>query len=754
MQEPAKSNPRTGLIPWTLALLGPLILLGPMLAQGRVLFWGTPLLQFYPWHSFALETIRNGYVPLWNPLLGMGAPLLANHQSALLYPPNWLLLLIEPAWGRGFLLLLHLLWTAAGMVVLARKLGAGSLGQVVAAQAWSLSTFLVSRGGFFSLTAAAAWIPWVLLLSVRLAERVSEGWRGRLTIRSVVLLGVAISLQALAGHAQITWYGLILGVGLSLLWVRGTTGLLRVVGGWAAALALAFALSAAQLLPTIEYLLQSSRAGGLDAEAALTYSFWPWRTLGILLPGLFGSPVVGDFWGYGNYWEDALYLGVLPLLMAATAVLGLRKLEGTRRTALFLAGAAGLAFLLGLGSNTPLYAWLYRNVPTFAMFNAPSRWNVVTALCLALIAGIGVGLWTPPSPRGRYWKRLALAGAVAMVAVSVAVRQAGLDLQPSLPRSFVGLGILLAAAALLQLRWPTQVSPGWWALVAAVVGADMLAANAGILPTTSVDLYRTSTDLKRSVGDGHRLYMPAALEYEVKFERTHRFDTFNPGLVWLDVREAGLPNTSMIEALPSANNFDPLLSASYVEWMNMVEATGLQPALLRLADIGWLGRSDLDSPPWVTYRAIEGAARVRVIPEAQWVETRSQALDLLRAGTIDVDSVVLLEVGHDRTAASGGPGQAEIAAVNDPNVVHVRARAADGGWLLLSDAFYPGWRATVDGEPTTLYRADGLFRALWVPPGDHEIIFVYRPWTFAFGMVLSAVTWSLVLAFGLRWRFD
>ncbi|HET7010735.1 MAG TPA: hypothetical protein VFI11_08175, partial [Anaerolineales bacterium] len=124
-------------IVWGLALAGPLLLLGPMLVRGEVLFWGTPLLQFYPWHSFAVEAIRQGHVPLWNPYVGMGAPLLANLQSALLYPPNWLLLLIEPARGHGFLVLLHLLWTAAGTVLLTRRLGVGALGQVVAAQAWS-----------------------------------------------------------------------------------------------------------------------------------------------------------------------------------------------------------------------------------------------------------------------------------------------------------------------------------------------------------------------------------------------------------------------------------------------------------------------------------------------------------------------------------------------------------------------------------------------------------------------------------------
>ncbi len=81
-------------LPWVLVILGPFLLFGRMLIRGEVLFWGTPLLQFVPWRQFAFQTLRQGYLPLWNPLLGMGAPLMANYQTALLYPPNFLILLI------------------------------------------------------------------------------------------------------------------------------------------------------------------------------------------------------------------------------------------------------------------------------------------------------------------------------------------------------------------------------------------------------------------------------------------------------------------------------------------------------------------------------------------------------------------------------------------------------------------------------------------------------------------------------------
>jgi len=83
---------------------------------------------------------------------------------------------------------------------------------------------------------------------------------------------------------------------------------------------LASLISAVQLIPTFEYLQQSQRASAVEAEAAMTYSFWSWHFLTFLSPGLFGSPALGNYWGYGNYWEDAVYIGVLPFIIALSTI--------------------------------------------------------------------------------------------------------------------------------------------------------------------------------------------------------------------------------------------------------------------------------------------------------------------------------------------------------------------------------------------------------------------------------------------------
>lgn len=754
---PKSVEGRTPWLTWAMALAGPLVLLGPMVAQGQVLFWGTPMLQFVPWHAFAADVARHGALPLWNPYLGAGAPLLANHQSALLYPPNWLLLFVDPAWGHGLLLLLHILWTAVGMLLLARTMGAGPLGQMIAAQAWSLSTFLVSRSSFLSLSAAAAWIPWVLLAAYHLGREASRGLRRRETLRAVLAFAVALAFQLLAGHAQTTWYGLVLAaVVLSMAAEGGRRGWLRGAAGWAAGVALAMALSAAQLLPTAEYLLQSSRASGLDAASAMTYSFWPWRSLGLLLPDLFGNPAAGDFWGYGNYWEDALYVGILPTLMAITVIVGLRRLDpDRRRRVIWLLASAGGAFVLSLGSNTPILPWLYRWVPTFNLFNAPARWNVVTTICLSLLAGLGADLWSTASPRGRYWKHLAVAGGFAVAAVGWGAKALPLPLQPSIPRAFLLLGVWMMLASLVQLRWPEVPDRRWWALVGLVVAADLYAADVGLVPITSPRLYTDSTELRDRVDDGHRLYMPAAIEYDVKFERSHRFDTFDPGIEWMNVREAGLPNTTMLDSLPTFNNFDPLLAADFADWVDLLEKSSesRQQSLLALADVGWLAEQAPDSPAWVEYRPVEGAARVRIVPTALRVDGPMEALAALASDDFDPASVVLIEgPGSTSTLPAGGDGSADVSSGDDPNSVTVQAEAEEGGWLLLSDAWFPGWAATVDGDPVALYRADGLFRAVWVPPGEHVARFDYRPLSFLVGLLVAAGSWIFVLLLVARRR--
>lgn len=743
---------REHLLPWVSIVVGPVLLLGPALVRGEVLFWGTPLLQFVPWREFALDVLRQGHLPLWNPLLGMGAPLVANYQSALFYPPNWLLGLLGVAEGQGWLVLLHWVWAGAGMVVLTRRLGICPFGQSVAGLAWGLSSALVARAGFLSINAAAAWIPWI----VAACDRGAGEGRDRLALPSVVLLALCLGLQWLAGHAQTSWYTLV----LAFFWsgwrgarLRGWVGAGRALGALALAAGMALALAAVQLVPTVEYLIHSARSSGLEEAYALSYSMWPWRILGLLLPGLFGSPVQHDYWGYANFWEDALYIGVIPFLLSVVAIVrGMRGLDRWKGEARLLTAVALGSLLLALGKNTPIFVFLFRHVPGFDLFQAPTRWNLLFVFSLGLLAGLGAESWTALAGRALYWSRLGTAGAAALGLSAWLLGPRLIQVEPSFIRAFSVAGVWLFMAGVLALARRPQPGVLWMSAVSACVVADLVWANWGLNPTTSRDLYQEQSTLARLLPNDHRLHLPGAISRRLTFDRLFRFDTFDPGVDWRLARDWGLPDSTMLDGLRSADNFDPLLPARYVDWMDRLEAApeAIRDRLLVLMDVGWVGRLEGER---VVYVEREGAARVRLYSRAMAVEDGEHALQMVLAPDFDPERTLVVENGGEEIEHLVGAAAAVLELEDlSPNHVRVQVQAPGGAWLLLADSWYPGWQAKVDGETTPIYRADYLFRAVWVPPGEHEVRFEYVPRSFWLGALCSALGGVAVLATVRRWR--
>ncbi len=165
--------------PWWVFLpiiAAPVLLFLPALWPGRSLFWGITSIQFIPWHWEALRSLQAGEIPLWNTLNGMGAPLAANYQSALFYPPTWLTLLAGwlgglqgMSWSHGLLIVLHLIWAGWGMKKLTEFLGLSPIPQVICGLSYSLCGYLVARGSFLTMVQAASWIPWILYAASQFA---------------------------------------------------------------------------------------------------------------------------------------------------------------------------------------------------------------------------------------------------------------------------------------------------------------------------------------------------------------------------------------------------------------------------------------------------------------------------------------------------------------------------------------------------------------------------------------------------------
>jgi len=843
--------------------IAPFVLLAPVYLTGNALFWGTPLLQFVPWWKTAWDALLAGHLPLWNPLVGMGAPLLANYQSALLYPFTWVYFIFYllggvrlMAWGQALLLALHLALAALGTARLVRRLGMGVPAQVIAGLAYGLSGYLVSRAWFLSINAATAWRPWVLFALTSFVDALQPSAAvpapgaasrrvGPSARRAFVALAGFLALQLLSGHAQTTWYTLVL-AGLWALffgWSASTAqppaarlrfcG--RILAGLALAGMLAGGLAAAQLLPTAEYLAQSQRSSAVAYDYAMNYSFWPWYLLALFAPGIFGSPVSGDFWGYANYWENALYVGVLPLFLALSTLRAALSRKAPPRPAPVAADAAptaGLllvsrpafvrflwlvivvAFLFALGSFTPLYPWLYRHVPTFSLFQAPARWLLWVEIALALLAAIGVDAWRRPRHAGLYWTRLSAAGAFA-VALGAGLGWLLLgEVSPSFVRAialfgFWGLGVALlslyappaaesddagsdnlpgqpgpiarglgrffpargrprppnAPRSREGLRATRPYSPGAWQLAVGLwLALDLLAAGWGLNPGGSLALYDPSpaAEQARLQAQGGRVFIPAALEQWLKYTRFLRFDTFDPGESWRNFRGLHLPAANLLDNLATANQFDPLTPAHYAGWLEMLAEAppAVYPQLIDLMNVGLVETLARHAPNGVRFTSLSPGGRVRFAPCAVWVPSEQAARALMLSGAPDFARQVGL-LGHGEPApcppAASTSAGFTVAALDEssPNRLGFTVTTTVPGWVWVADVDYPGWGAQVDGQEADILCANYAFRAVYVAaPGEHQILFVYRPVSFYAGVLISLASLLIFLVLVVKKAVD
>jgi hypothetical protein len=835
-------------------VLIPLLLFWRLVFAGEVLYWGLPLYQFYPWHTLVVEAIQAGHLPLWTDLMGNGTPLLANHQSATFYPLNLIYFVMPVERAMGYSVVLHLIMAGIFAYAWGQTIGLSRLGAIVIGVSFMSSGFFVSRTQFITIINSATWLPLLFLLADRLARR--------RTLTDAVWLGMALALQFLAGHAQLWFYSLwaVIAYGLAraraMRWRRFEEknpasagqqasdqkgGLLYVLSRWrstvrtrrpvvvllACAVVIALCLSAIQLLPTAELALHSQRAGGLDPMEAMTYSFWPWRLLTLAIPGLFGSPATGDYWGYATYWEDTGYVGVLPLLLALSAAWGWgwRQLSALTQFRFpftnqksrearpseprprvislrhedflipFFTLLSLVSLILAMGYNTPIYPLIFKYVPGFGTFRAPARFLLFYTLGVSTLAGIGADRFRL-TYRTQYVARLTAAGAGATLAISLAAWQINdqidLAIKPTFAPSIARFALWLGLSVILLLlrgREPNDTDPRvarsplplgiWRGLTVSLIAIDLVLFAAPLTPTIDPALYRTTTNAERfllSRTDENRLFATYDYDHNTKFNGYLDFSKWGSSDLahWLAFRETLVPNLNVFSHTASANNDDPLVVGRWHELMDAVRTADwpTRLRLLRMMNVGYVlaenpspGLAPLPAVPHL-YRLAEPLPRAWLVSQARIVPTPDALLSELLNPAFDPTTEVLLEEPEHPysllpapyfllpTSYSPVPTRGLLPPVSTSLHEGWNSRTIDlvmpqPGYLVLAYTYYPGWRATVDGQPAEILRANYVLMALPLEPGRHRVILRYQPFSWKLGALVSGMAVLLVIGMAM-----
>ncbi|HWQ03857.1 MAG TPA: YfhO family protein [Longilinea sp.] len=727
-------------------------------------------MQFIPWRFLAWEQITSGIWPFWNPLNGMGAPLLANYQLALYYPPGWLLYILQTiggapwmAWGFTLLLAAHLSWAGYGTAKLVKQFGLNELAQVVAGLAFSMSGFLVARAGFISIIWSAAWLPWLVLC-------VESFSRETVQSRKLGLMGwlaLCSGMQLLSGHAQITWYSFIL-LGFWALvagwnrrgWRSAVTTIVVSIAG----ILLGACLAAVQLIPTFELLQQSQRASSVNFELAMVYSFWPWRILTLIAPNFFGNPAFGDYWGYASFWEDAIYIGLLPSIMAFSTLefLKRRNLEisigeqQNQNRIYLLWGLSIIGTLFALGKNTPIFPFFYRSIPTFDMFQAPARYMLWLVFSLSLLSGFGIQSLARPVGKAIPRFRKAIFALFTGIAATAAAYFILPGVEPSFVYSLIIAAVFSILILMLLLNKPadstTKNQDRWNWLVAMLVGSDLLWAGWGQNPSAPMQFYKVNINNVGQTQDASqgRIYIDARSEYILKFSRFLRFKDYREKESWDELRLAQLPNINILTGLSSANNFEPLQPARYYNWMQYLTT------LPQEKRTPWLRMMDVNQVEVVTdafettyrYQTLIGGERFAFYPCSQFALDSNDAWNKTKNAINNGLSLAVIEKGEVLE------GNCDLQSVNKISILSENAtrlvmdiNVSQNGWFMVTDTWYPGWMVAIDGSAAQeISRVNYLFRGFPLQAGQHSIVIEYRPWWISLSIMISiAGIFSIVL---------
>lgn len=794
----------------------------PALLTGRTLYYRDVGQNYIPARALAAEMIREGHLPLWNPLRGAGQPFLANPNFLVLRPTTPLFLLLPSSAAPSAMTLsviLLLAVSAWGTWGFLRETGHSRAACIIGAAAFSLSGAMQSLGQLMNLLEAAAWMPVALWMTQRALVR---GWRPW-----AILAGGAFALIVSAGEPILIAITAL--AGLALPGVRGSrpAGWIRIA---AAIVAFGILIAAIQVLPALELTASSRRGAGLGEVDTLRWSLPPQALLQSIVPALWGDPARSS---PDRYWGTGLFDSSLPLLLSihvgapvlllsiAGAVAGAAR----RSFGPILLAAAGV--VLAFGRFTPVYSLLVSWVPGGSSVRFPVKWILLSTWIVAVLAADGFDAVVRNTTARRANARLAVAAAAAAAGlvllaalwtlgpgaatfapaarallrvpgrISDAVLAAGAV--PALARS----AALASAAILLFIvvlrgavqpedgaRAPRDGARGTRAVAAASLAVVVLLAGVwGVNPTAPTGVVFERSPLLGAMSEAasgsYRFFgfpRPAGFAFRTPTEEESgsaglSIDSMAWGMRWdsRTLRNSTYFRSGIRGAFDRQGDarLDLLPGAEVARRLGDGIPTDQAARLLSAASVRWvLGYGDLDVPglrpagsisgesnfPVRLYEITSSVPRARVVEAAAAVGSADEAIERIREGRFDPSTTVLLEgteTGVTAVASPEVPAAAPTVAgsasfVRDlPGEVVIRTRAEKEAWLVLSDTFDPSWSATVDGRRVPILRADGMFRALRVPSGEHEARFTYGPVSVILGAVISllAIAGGAVLCF-------
>ena len=728
---------------------------------------------FYPYVSYAIERLRSGDFPLWNPYILTGTPFFASSQPAVLDPVNLVAFLAGPYDYWTWAAWLRLALLGFGTYGFVRALGRNAAGAIAAGVVFMLCGFAVVWLNY-AITWSLAWMPALFWASTRLLQTGRLPWVG--------LTGATMGALLLGGHPEtqflcgLLWAAYI--VYTLFVFRKRSRERLAGLGQVTAAGVLGLGIGAVQFVPTLDFMFSSGAFGARSGEIQpFNLGESALRFVSQLFPNWTGTPVADTYWvrpELTNFNEQTGYVGLLAL---GLGMLGAASTWKRDRLVPFFAICSVVALLLAI--RAPGFH-LVKALPILSAGHGV-RWLIAVSFFGAVLAGYGVDALMKQSPGTRKLRDSGLwlvSGALAafglMLAIYVGIRDLGWD------RAW---NTMLSHVDMARLLYPAQLANNWPVVFLGLGALAVLARWKGWIPAAAMPVLLVTLLYADLWTFGHGYNPTTPRQAIMPPTQLTGYLTQHAG----HDRMAGTinllrPNVAMLFGLRDLRGYEPIVDGTFahlyddfyhqartrvfdVQRKQDLELTATEQRQLNIAGVRYIAtvrkpRVDGSPRPYTfilqeqraaLYENLEAFPRAYVVFGSRVVSNTEEATVVLRSAELDPSRTVILDVGE---VAAAPPDLDRTTApvtwlVDEPEHVEVEATLPQPGWLVLSDNYASGWEAALDGNPTPILRANVAFRAVAVPAGTHRISFHYRPRIFYVAATISALSATVALALGV-----
>ncbi len=718
--------------------------------------------QFFPWRSLVGEFWRAGRVPLWNQYMFSGAPFLATWHSAALYPLNVLYIFLKDINAWTLLIFLQLLLSSLFMYLFLTHLKIQKLACVLGAISFSFSGYMIAWLEFATGGHAGLWLPLLLLLEFKFLKEGKNVW--------FFPIPFVFFFIYTAGDFQVPFYITITYLLFGTFLIFSTREKVKNFGKLMITLFLGILMSLPQLLPTIELFGQSVRISDPYIKEYF-FGIMQWEKVTLFIwPDFFGNVVTGNYWGKFGYHEYLGFTGVISLIFMTVALFSKKeKNEKFFWITLF----ASLLFLF----PTPFaYIPFKLRIPGLGTSSA-SRILFLVDFLVATLGAYGFSKW-------QKGKASTTKAVIFYILITVGV----------------GLGIILSI--FLIKYGNTENLP--------VIFSNLKVSIKNMIPATIILVFLSSIIFLERILTKKRKFQMILPILVLLFSILEllwfgwKNTPFSP-------RQFVFPKTKIIDFLlkkpkpfriaggiplnlflffrfESAEGYDPIYPSRLSEWFSLVNSGSLNALsgrygqiynfsspLLDYSGVKYVidykkdkyggiseqGEYSLGIKDPKRYESLTREGRIEVFENLHakprvWLSSKYKVAkddsELVR-NLLDPENLskelILLESEPNLENEKGELYYVIKNFKEGFNSIDFDGEASKDALLFLSESYYPGWEAYIDGNPVKILRSNYTFQSIVFPKGSHSVRFIYDPESFRIGKGASIFSAIFMLIYSL-----